>query len=91
MWQLCLTPEDFDRSRSILGDGFLTLPLHIQVTTGEAALRGLLQDKQVAEGALPWDAIFRVLQDSQRPPDGEIPRSGAFWSIQHRQCPHNNC
>ncbi len=48
----------------------------MQVAKGEAALRELLEGADVSEGQLHWSDMFEALQDAQRPPDAEVPRSG---------------
>lgn len=52
-----------------------------KVQTGEAALQRLLDSADLARGQLPWDGIFSMLGDAQRPAEAHIPRTGVEWEM----------
>ena len=50
----------------------------VQVQAGEQMLQQALQRADLADEQLPWDDIFAVLGNDQRPADADVPRTGAL-------------
>ena len=59
-----------------------------QVERGRRMLESVLSEADLAAGELPWDDVFRVLDDVQRPPADEIPDTGAH-NMRAREVEHN--
>jgi hypothetical protein len=49
----------------------------MQVQAGEQMLQQALQRADLTDEQLPWDEIFAVLGNDQRPEDANVPRTGA--------------